>query len=77
MRFYYGAITDPAGTYRIRGNVHGACYTSFAVEAGAQEGHLSKGVVATLNDTEFDVAADGSYELICEFRTPAAQLAAS
>lgn len=61
---YYGAITDPAGTYRIRGNVHGACYTSFAVEAGAQEGHLSKGVVATLNDTEFDVAADGSYELI-------------
>jgi hypothetical protein len=61
---YYGAIADPAGTYRIRGNVHGACYTSFSVEAGAQEGHLSKGVISTLNDTEFDVAADGSYELI-------------
>ena len=28
------------------------------------DGHLSKGVVSTLNDTEFDVAADGSYELI-------------
>ncbi len=61
---YYGAIVDPAGTYRIRGNLQGACYTSFAVEAGAMEGHLSKGVVATLNDDEFDVAPDGSYELI-------------
>ncbi len=61
---YYGAIVDPAGSYRIRGNVHGACYTSFSVESGAQEGHLSKGVVSTLNDTEFDIAADGSYEII-------------
>jgi len=61
---YYGAIVDPAGTYRIRGNVHGACYTSFSVETGAQEGHISKGVISTLNDTEFDIAADGSYELI-------------
>jgi hypothetical protein len=61
---YYGAVVDPAGSYRIRGNVHGACYTSFSVEAGAQDGHLSKGVVATLNDTQFEIAADGSYELI-------------
>jgi hypothetical protein len=61
---YYGAIADPAGSYRIRGNVHGACYTSFSVETGAQDGHLSKGVISTLNDTEFDVAADGSYEII-------------
>jgi hypothetical protein len=61
---YYGAIVDPAATYRVRGNVFGACYTSFSVETGAQEGHISKGVVSTLNDTEFDIAADGSYELI-------------
>ena len=61
---YYGAIVDPAGTYRIRGNVHGACYTSFAVEAGAMDGRLSKGVLATLNDDQFEVAADGSYEII-------------
>ena len=61
---YYGAVTDPAGTYRIRGNVQGACYTSFSVESGAQEGRLSNGVVATLNDTEFDIAADGSFEII-------------
>jgi len=61
---YYGAITDPAGTYRIRGNTLGAVYTSFTVEAGAQEGHLSKGLVSTLNDDEIEVAADGSYEII-------------
>jgi len=61
---YFGAIVDPAGTYRIRGNVHGACYTSFSVEKGAQEGHISKGVVASLNDSEFDIAADGSYEIV-------------
>jgi hypothetical protein len=61
---YYGAIVDPAGGYRIRGNVHGACYTSFAVEAGARDGNLSKGVIATLNDDQFEVAADGSYEIV-------------
>lgn len=61
---YYGAVCDPAGTYRIRGNVAGACYTSFSVEKGAQEGRLSAGVISTLNDTEFEIAADGSYEII-------------
>jgi hypothetical protein len=61
---YYGTICDPSGTYRIRGNLHGACYTSFSVEAGAQDGQLSKGVVSTLNDDEFEVESDGSYEII-------------
>jgi hypothetical protein len=61
---YYGTVTDPSKSYRIRGNIHGAAYTSFTVEAGVEEGNLSKGLVATLNDTEFDVAADGSYEII-------------
>jgi hypothetical protein len=61
---YYGAVTDPAGTYRIRGNLHGAVYTSFTVEAGVSDGKLSQGLISTLNDTEFDVAADGSFELI-------------
>ncbi|MFQ5417943.1 MAG: DUF1214 domain-containing protein [Myxococcota bacterium] len=61
---YYGAITDPEDTYRIRGNVRGADYTSFCVETGAQDGHLSKGVISTLNDTEFDVSPDGSFEII-------------
>jgi hypothetical protein len=61
---YYGTVVDPAHAYRIRGNVQGACYTSFSVETGAMEGHLSKGVIATLNDNEIEVAEDGSYEII-------------
>ncbi len=61
---YYGAVVDPTQRYRIRGNIQGACYTSFAGEAGARDGNLSQGVLATLNDDEFDVEADGSYELI-------------
>ena len=62
--FYVSSSVNGAYTYRIRGNVHGACYTAFSVETGAQEGHLSKGVISTLNDSEFDIAADGSYEII-------------
>jgi len=68
---YYGAVADPAGSYRIRGNVHGACYTSFSVEKGALEGKLSQGVVSTLNDDEFEIAADGSYEIIASPEPPA------
>ena len=33
---YYGAIADPEGSFRIRGNVHGACYTSFSIETGSE-----------------------------------------
>jgi hypothetical protein len=61
---YYGTVIDPAREYRIRGNLHGAAYTSFTVEAGTAGGAMSQRLAATLNDTEFDVAADGSYELI-------------
>jgi hypothetical protein len=61
---YYGTVIDPAREYRIRGNLHGAVYTSFTVEAGTAGGGMSQRLAATLNDTEFDVAADGSYELI-------------
>ncbi|MAE93789.1 MAG: hypothetical protein CL910_03940 [Deltaproteobacteria bacterium] len=61
---YYGAVTDPSETYRIRGNIQGADYTSFTVEAGAHDGKLSQKVVSTLNDTEFEIARDGSFEVI-------------
>lgn len=61
---YYGAVTNPSRSYRIRGNVKGAVYTSFTVEAGAHDGKLSRKVISTLNDKEFEVASDGSYEVI-------------
>ena len=74
---YYGAITDPANSYRIRGNIQGATYTSFTVETGAQDGHLSKGVISTLNDAEFDVAPDGSFEIIASPERPSSSSSSS
>ena len=60
---YHDAVLHPAGTYRIRGNTGGAVYVSITVEAGAEQGAFPSGTVGVINDTEFDVAADGSFEL--------------
>jgi hypothetical protein len=60
---YFFAPIDPAGRYLIRGNVAGATYTSFTVELGTADGSGSKGLAATLNDTEFDIRPDGGYEI--------------
>jgi hypothetical protein len=38
-------------------------YVSFTVEAGAEDGAFPTGTVGVLNDTGFDVAPDGSFEL--------------
>ena len=61
---YYGSAIDGSRDYRIRGNVNGAVYTSFTVESGSQEGRPSTGLLSTLNDTEFELEPDGSYEII-------------
>jgi hypothetical protein len=60
---YHDAVVDPRGTYRVRGNTGGAVYVSFTVEAGAEEGAFPSGTVGVLNDTAFDVADDGSFEV--------------
>lgn len=61
---YYSAPIDPARRYRIKGNLAGALYTSFSVEKGTAEGSMSQRVLATLNDTQFEHNADGSFEII-------------
>jgi hypothetical protein len=60
---YHDAKVHPAGTYRVRGTTGGAVYVSFTVEAGAEDGAFPSGTVGVLNDTGFDVAPDGSFEL--------------
>jgi len=62
--WYFHSLVDASRSYRIRGNLADATYTSFTVELGTAEGGMSTGVGATLNDTEFEVAKDGSYEII-------------
>ena len=61
---YYGCVVDPAYSYRIHGNTMDAAYTSFTVERGVENGQLSAGLTATLNDGEFEVKPDGSFEII-------------
>lgn len=53
-------IASDAG-YRIRGNVAGAVYVSFAIQSADAAG---EGVGATLNSEEFDVGPDGSFEIL-------------
>lgn len=60
---YHDARVHPEGTYRVRGSTGGAVYVSFTVEAGAEGGAFPSGTVGVLNDTGFDVAADGGFEL--------------
>jgi hypothetical protein len=60
---YHDAPVHPAGTYRVRGRTGGAVYVSFTVEAGAEDGAFPSGTVGVLNDTGFDAAPDGSFEI--------------
>jgi hypothetical protein len=61
---YYEAPVDPMRVYRVHGNLGGAVYTSITVEAGASEGRYATRTAGVVNDTQFDVAGDGTFELI-------------
>jgi len=50
--------------YRIRGNTAGAVYTSFTIEAGGADGGYPARNDGAINDTQIEIAADGSYELL-------------
>ncbi len=60
---YHDAVVDPGGIYRVRGNTGGAVYVSFTVEAGIADGRMPARTAGVLNDADFGVAADGSFEL--------------
>ncbi len=59
---YYTAVIDDQHSYRIRGNLAGATYTSFTIELGA--GTDGDGIGSTLNDTQFSADENGDYEII-------------
>jgi hypothetical protein len=58
---YYTAVIDNQHSYRIRGNIAGATYTSFTVEFGA--GADGDGIGSTLNDTQFEIDENGDFEI--------------
>ncbi len=58
---YYSAVIDDQHSYRIRGNLAGATYTSFTIELGA--GTDGDGIGSTLNDTQFKADKNGDYDI--------------
>jgi len=61
---YFGAFVRGDRRYRIRGNLAGAVYSSFTIEYGSEPGGMSQGVASVLNDSQFEVGADGNYEIL-------------
>ena len=66
---YYDAAVSADHSYRIRGNIDGATYTSFTVEVARGEAASGK-LGAVINDREFDIADDGSFEIIASVKKP-------
>ena len=60
---YFEAPIRGDRTYRITGNLAGAVYTAFTVELGGSDGAYTERTDGVLNDTQFDIAADGSFEI--------------
>jgi hypothetical protein len=61
---YYTAPVRADRSYRVSGNLAGSVYLSFTVEVGTDEGGYSTQTAGVLRDRDFDVAADGSFEVV-------------
>ena len=60
---YFETPVAPGHEYIVRGNLAGAVYTSFTMEAGAADGAYATGTSGVLRDDDIDVDADGDYEI--------------
>ncbi len=60
---YYDAAISRDHAYVMRGKMKEAVYVSITIDAGMADGSMSDKTLAILNDKEFDIAEDGSFEL--------------
>ncbi len=60
---YYEAPLRGGRRYRVRGRIDGATYTSFTIEAGGEAGGYAARGAGAINDSELEIASDGSYTL--------------
>jgi hypothetical protein len=60
---YYTAPVRHDRAYRVTGNMAGSVYLSFTVEMNTDEGGYSTQTAGVLRDDDFDIAADGSFEV--------------
>lgn len=60
---YFETPVAAGQSYRVTGNIVGAVYTSFTMEAGAVEGKYATATSGVLRDDDIDIDADGNYEI--------------
>lgn len=68
--YYFAPIRDDR-TYKIKGNVGAATFTSFTIERGSHEGHAARGSISAISDLEMEIDGDGSYEITVGPKKPA------
>ncbi len=61
---YYETPIRGDRAYRITGNLAGAIYTSFTIEANAEDGKYPSYNDGVFNDEDLDIDADGNYEFV-------------
>jgi hypothetical protein len=61
---YYDAAVRGDRRYRVRGRMDGAVYVSLTVEAGSHDGRMGGRTDGVINDTQFDVRPDGTFEVL-------------
>ena len=60
---YYDTAVSNAYVYRVTGNTAGAIYTSFTMEERGGDGAFPDSTGGIINDTQFDIDADGNYAI--------------
>jgi len=60
---YFETAISPQQRYLLRGNMADAVYVSITVESGAPDGAFPRKSGGVINDSQFDVAPDGSFEI--------------
>jgi len=60
---YFETAISPEQRYLLRGNMADAVYVSITIESGAPEGAFPRKSGGVINDSSFDVAPDGSFEV--------------
>lgn len=61
---YYDAPVSADRRYRVRGRMDGAVYVSLTIEMDSEDGAMPRRTGGVLNDTQFDVDADGRFEIL-------------
>jgi hypothetical protein len=61
--YHYAAVSGDRA-YRVTGTIDRQCYTSFTVHGAAADGGFAGPLLGDVNDRGFDVAEDGTYQLV-------------